>query len=80
MLLVCDCNLWLEKDRDFVVMGQMTLFGRITGRDNRNLLFFEKSAFFCSIMLILRARAAMENTADEWRQPGPGNELLPEPK
>lgn len=30
MLLVCDCNLWLEKDRDFVVMGQMTLFGRIT--------------------------------------------------
>lgn len=28
MLLVCDCNLWLEKDRDFVVMGQMT--GRIT--------------------------------------------------
>ncbi|CAK9171852.1 unnamed protein product [Ilex paraguariensis] len=30
MLLVCDCNLWLEKDRDFVVMGQMTLFGRIS--------------------------------------------------
>lgn len=35
----------MEKDRDFVVMGQMTLFGRITGRDNINLLFFEKSAF-----------------------------------
>lgn len=50
MLLVCDCNLWLEKDRDFVVMGQMTLFGRITGRDNKNLLFFEKSAFFWSTL------------------------------
>lgn len=43
MLLVCDCNLWLEKDIDFVVMGQMTLFGRITGRDKQNLLFFGKA-------------------------------------
>ena len=30
---------------DFVVMIQMTLFDRITGRNNRNPLFFDQISF-----------------------------------
>ena len=66
--LVCDFNLWLEKDRDFVVMGQITLFGRITGRDNRKKISFSSKK-------VLSFGQRSPRNRDEWYTSSPSDSV-----